>query len=532
MYQGDFEMSEIKLVIERIERNEKNVTPAFCFDDCIATRAKSYGADFRLLYINRLRIGFDTENDDRSIGERVRFGYDIDAEMKELLGIECEAVIGKENAIALIGQELSDGNAVMFGIEGYYCPWDWRYGTIRGEEHMLFATGIDISCGDYICADPYYNKPRELLTKELLENGITGVVLTKHTPKNESEDIETLLGKYLDISYCNSYAPLTGLADACRKSFSLEREIEGWQCGEALSIDRDQDRLTLNRVCKEIVHDRVRFSAFMKYLSEKTNKTMYDELSKEFAALSDRWNLFRLQMLRKVFSGRTENIGEYIADRLDSVIAEEYRLVDRLKSVLSGSICSAERKSEAAVSEFCMDISAYFNNEGIGTEESHADLNGEGEFFLMDKFPSGRCVECDIASFGIAQKNIGTPDNIKCEGQSIEIGRKCRELILLGCSDYDQCSETITLVYSDSSSEKQTLSFEDWMPDYGRKAPKETVLTIDKVTCYPDGSSDTDEEGSLYYCVVPVDRNRIIEKMILPCSDNMHIFAITVRELS
>lgn len=523
-------MSFVKLDIKRIERNEKEITPAFCFDDCVATLANKYGVDFRLLYINRLRVGFDLTNSEESLGKRIRFGYNLKDELKSFLGIEFEITNREKIALSELKKVLSNSEAVLISMDGYYCPWDWRYQTISGGTHMLFLVGIDENTGEYICVDPYYQKNNEKLSEELLEDGILSVWLTKHQETDEIKDVELFLSQYINSPYDESFAPLTELSNACRNEFEIDKEIEGYQQNEKLSFEHDQDRFTLNRIIKELVHDLVRFSVFLKYLASKTNKQEYISIADDFVVLSEKWSLVRFQILKRVFSGNVTGINEYIADRLDYAINEECKVINKLKNILNGlsDYNACEISNDGADNP--IGISSYFNNFGVGSDNSSADFNGSGEYFLIDGFPFGKNVNSKFAYFKLIKNGIDSTDNISCSGQSIEINKKCKELHFLGCSDYDYCVDTLKIVYEDSSIEKKTLSFADWIPDYSKAPPAETVLTATKVTCYPDGSRDTDESGSLYYCIVHVDDGLITKRLVLPDNNNMHIFALTVKE--
>ncbi len=512
-------MQEIKLDIKRIYRNEESVTPAFCYDDCVATYAASQSIDFRLWYAGRLNIGFDASNSCLPIGKRVVSGINSESELLELLGIS----FSRRASVSEIPDILEAGKVLLLAIDGFYCPWDWRFNVIAGQGHMLFITGIEPSSGDYICVDPYYKKERAVLSRESVESGLINLTIPEYDGRVPT-DGEALLCGFGDRRP-KATERLTGLVNALRDGFEPLREFEHLDPDEPFTIEHCQDKLLLNVVCKEMAHDRVRYAAFLAYLYENTGKQQYADASKAFLALSERYDLFRLQMLRRVFSRRWDGLGEYLADRLSPVVDEEYRLIDGLAGNTASPLAAAAEKSGDIIPEY-LALDKYLNCCAVGSIGSDAAMSEEGEYFLLEGFPSGTA-EKDGNRFSLPTCCDGNPDNLRCEGQRIEIGQTCCELLLLGCSDYDRCVENVQLVYIDGA-EQGTLSFDDWLPDCDRALPSETVLTAKKVTYYAEDDYDTDDIAALYCCKIAVDPRRRLCELVLPDCDNLHIFAITV----
>lgn len=521
-------MPELQLIINRIKRDGNSVTPAFCLDDCIATYAAAHGVDFRVLYCSCMKAGFDAQNTELPIGKRLIFGFEPEEELKDRLGIFCRRVAELAAAPEAIATELAKGNPVQLNLDGFYCPWDWRFGVIEGEMHSLLIVGEDAETGDYICTDPYYDKPRVLLSRENFEAGFGGLLIYE-VKAAVSIDCEALLSKCLDEPYPANCVSLDEMAKAVAKGFELPREIEDY-CDD-MSIDRHQNRFYLNVRCKELAHNRIRFAAFLEYLAETSGKTDFMQLSDECAVLAQRWDLFRMQMLRRVFSKKHSEPGEYIAQRMSEVLAEEKRLTEALRAVVGGEMRAAvQQVSDADGVCTTINIERYFNCEGIGEGAAKTDFNEDGECFLADSFPSGEQICIGDAGFVLAEKVVGRPDNICCRGQSIEINRCCTEMLLLGCSDYEQCAESVRLVYDSGDCENQTLIIDDWLPDYGRVLANE-VGRFSKITRYPDGDYDTDDEGVLYLVTLRADSDRVLDIIELPECEHMHIFALSVLEI-
>ena len=520
-------MPELQLKINRIKRDANSVTPAFCLDDCIATYAAAHGIDFRALYCSCIKAGFDAQNTDLPIGKRLIFGFDPEEELKNRLGIFCRRVDELAAAPKAIAAELAKGNPVQLNLDGFYCPWDWRFGVIAGEMHSLLIVGEDEKTGGYICVDPYYDKPRALLSKESFESGF-GELLIYEVKAAVSFDCEALLLECLEEPYPVGCVSLDEMAKAAR-SFELPREIEDY-CDD-MSIDRHQNRFYLNVRCKELAHNRIRFAAFLEYLAETSGKTDFMQLSDEYAVLAQRWDLFRMQILRRVFSKKRSEAGDYIAQRMAEVLAEEKRLIEALKAIVCGEARAEERQvSDADVICTAINIEGYFNCEGISEGAAKTDFNEDGECFLAESFPSGERLCVGDAGFSLAEKAVEKPDNICCRGQSIELCRRCTEVLLLGCSDYEQCAESVRLVYDSGECENQTLTLDDWLPDYGRVLANEAGRFA-KITRYPDGDYDTDDEGVLYIGILRADGDRVLDRIELPECEHMHIFALSVMEI-
>ncbi|MEU8632553.1 glycoside hydrolase family 3 C-terminal domain-containing protein [Amycolatopsis sp. NPDC048633] len=185
-------------------------------------------------------------------------------------------------------------------------------------------------------------------------------------------------------------------------------------------------------------------------------------------------------------------------------------------------------------------LAAAADNTGTSPDASHGQGNfdGNGTSFSVDALaaagitPSGT-VTHDGFAFTWPD---GGPDNVAAGGQTIAYAAGGTELGFVGASTYGTQSGTVTLTYTDGSTERQTLALADW---YGATpAPGSDVLGT---MPYVNTSSGTNQgDFSLYFASVPLNPGKTLAYVTLPDVSHgtsggrpsMHVFAMAAKNES
>lgn len=119
-----------------------------------------------------------------------------------------------------------------------------------------------------------------------------------------------------------------------------------------------------------------------------------------------------------------------------------------------------------------IDLSTYFNNDGISwdTNRNDGDFDGIGDYspgtfnYAGEELPESNST---ITTFGIpflfADKTDGMKNNILCQGQTISVTTgNYTGVYILGSSVNGSYEEPIIFYYSDQSMETVNLALSDW----------------------------------------------------------------------
>lgn len=117
-------------------------------------------------------------------------------------------------------------------------------------------------------------------------------------------------------------------------------------------------------------------------------------------------------------------------------------------------------------------------------------------------------------------------DNISCMGQIIEISSNyCSQIMILSCAEWGNYFETIIINYTDGFSINIPFEVSDWAM---KNQASHEVVAWDGV-CIKIG----DYKGVAYIYAQGhlLSHNGFISTIILPNCSNIHIFAISLKQL-
>ncbi|OPA80593.1 hypothetical protein BVG16_07705 [Paenibacillus selenitireducens] len=522
-----------ELQIDQFPRITKNITPSYCFDDCIATFATSMGIDYELVYLDALMMWFDSGKIHEGLGKSIINDYDITVSFEKYTNIGTNKYSGDyDYYFNDIIEKMHSGSAICISILGYYCPWDWRYQEIKDGAHAFFITEYDEINDLYTCLDPYYDKKDICLPGENIRNGFQSFrefFLTKNT---KCFPRMTLLRDVLtDINFRQTIDSFKGLGEGIKNNFQLNIEIEEFDEENDYAIDEIHGKMFLNQELKEMVHNCVRFSVLLSKFAE-----WYPVYEQEFLTtgiemkiIAEKWEMIRFQLLKMLFASNYQKVSESICRRIYILVDEEKELIQKILNIVN-------RKNEvktinqsdvynSGANEY-IDLDKYFNNKGISTPNSQiADFNGIGEYVLEQSL---KTISSD---FKLPDYKSINYDNISCMQQiiSVENVDYYTEVLLLGCSEWGSYKDYFIIIYDDDTFDKILVELYDWTPN-----SLDDLEYLELVQCEKTIFGEIVEENITEKCFIYILSRRInaqkkVKAVKLPECENMHIFALTLK---
>lgn len=183
-----------------------------------------------------------------------------------------------------------------------------------------------------------------------------------------------------------------------------------------------------------------------------------------------------------------------------------------------------------------IDLSSYFNNDGISynTNRTDGDLDGHGVTYPAEELPESNSI---LTLHGIdllfPDKSDGAKNNLTLEEQTIPVlVNKYSDIYILGASEWGSFEEEIILQYADGAWEKVLLGLTNRCPASGRLlfGEKEAIICTGRHTpdTYEQNSKASPKFGIWLQVLRANPRN---ELKAIKFGDNlcMHIFAMTLR---
>jgi beta-glucosidase len=186
-------------------------------------------------------------------------------------------------------------------------------------------------------------------------------------------------------------------------------------------------------------------------------------------------------------------------------------------------------------------LAAAYNNTGISDDSNVAAANydGVGDSFSAQALAAGTPtaltpggqVTIGGTTFTWPAAASGTPDNVVTAGQSVELSGSGTDLGFLGASQNGVASGSVTVHYTDGSSQSYNLNMADWYsnsPAVGNQLL--TTTSSWNFTSNPIGPHPV----SVYFGSVPLAAGKTVASVTLPILSNaggataMHIFAMAV----
>jgi beta-glucosidase len=207
--------------------------------------------------------------------------------------------------------------------------------------------------------------------------------------------------------------------------------------------------------------------------------------------------------------------------------------------ITSGGPSPGLVEASATVAVPYTSLTAAYDNAGISdnSDEAAANYDGSGDSFSAQALAAGtptpltagQQVTVGGTTFTWPSAAPGTPDNVVTAGQSVELSGSGTDLGFLGASQNGTASGTVTVYYTDGSSQSFTLNMADWYansPAVGNQLL--TTTSSWNFQSNPIGAHPV----SLYFGSVPLAKGKQVAAVTLPILSNaggttaMHIFAM------
>ncbi|HEY1566776.1 MAG TPA: glycoside hydrolase family 3 C-terminal domain-containing protein [Solirubrobacteraceae bacterium] len=186
-------------------------------------------------------------------------------------------------------------------------------------------------------------------------------------------------------------------------------------------------------------------------------------------------------------------------------------------------------------------MKAAYNNTGISDDANEAAGNYDdvGDSFSAQKLAAGTPnaltpgghVTIGQTTFTWPDVPAGTPDNVVTGGQTVDLSGHGTDLGFLGSSQNGTASGTVTVNYTDGSSQSFNLNMADWFANAG--AVGDQVATTTSSWNFQTNSIGP-HPVSVYFASVPLKQGKAVQSVTLPVlnlaggTTAMHIFAMAV----
>ncbi len=184
-------------------------------------------------------------------------------------------------------------------------------------------------------------------------------------------------------------------------------------------------------------------------------------------------------------------------------------------------------------------LAAAYNNTGISdnSDVTAADYDGVGDSYSAQALAAGTPtpltpggqVTIGGTTFTWPSAAPGTPDNVVTGGQTVALSGSGTDLGFLGASQNGTASGSVTVNYTDGSSQSFNLNMADWYAN--SPAVGNQVLTTTSSWNF-SSSTQSAHPVSIYFGSVPLQQGKQVSSVTLPVLSNaggttaMHIFAM------
>ena len=173
-----------------------------------------------------------------------------------------------------------------------------------------------------------------------------------------------------------------------------------------------------------------------------------------------------------------------------------------------------------------LDLSSEFDVDGAytdGSKYSTGGLDGLGYSYSANLLTASRVINHVLFNFGSAN----VPDAVACSGQTLSLPQgQFSDLVLLATGvNGNQISQTVTVHYTDGSSQQFVQSFSDWFTPQNYAREYEAVAM--QYRNFDDGTKDK-RTFSLYAYLLPLNRNKVVQSVTLPDNSNVVVLASTL----
>jgi len=182
-------------------------------------------------------------------------------------------------------------------------------------------------------------------------------------------------------------------------------------------------------------------------------------------------------------------------------------------------------------------LAAGFDNVSITDDSDHAPsgfdggLDGGGNSFSAEALAAaglspGTSFTVDGVVFTWPDAAAGTPDNIEADGRAFEVTGSGTTLGFLGAAANGGSSGTITVSYTDGTTQQFTIGFGDWASTTPYAGGQVAVTSA-----YGNTNSGTSPwKATVFYDSVALSAGKTVQSVVLPAAGSapLHVFAAAI----
>ena len=176
-------------------------------------------------------------------------------------------------------------------------------------------------------------------------------------------------------------------------------------------------------------------------------------------------------------------------------------------------------------------LSAHLNNVGVTSRRDTGSgaFNVWGNSFAAEHLPGAGPVVVDGVSFDHPAVGTGEPDNVRCEGQLLEVPPGAYDWLYLLAAAERRAEDELALHFEGGAVDFEALRISDFWAS--EAAFGERVAFESPVMHYPRHVQPK-VSALLWIQRVPVTRRATLEAIGLPRNVAVHVFALTLRRRS
>ncbi len=508
---------EIQIKIKKINRFLGISTPAFCFDDCLATLAHYLDIDYSYVYLNALEFQYENNKLEYNIGEKIKIVFDLYSNMYDFFGMSINFKYGKlSQYVSEIKKSLEKGLPVLIEVYGNEWKGDWRYNMdIEGTHTFLISS---LSNGKFSIVDPYYECYESNIDIELLGiafRSIGLIVINKNKQK-------MLTQKYIEDKLCGNISKVKSMFEIekdINSESTLKNSLNSFDIDCIGKIDWSIVQNSFANKIREIVYNHVRFANFV---SKYYNK---QELLDKILMISQKWNNVLLYILKLINSKIVDyNKQNKLLDKVKECIENDISILNEILVNDTGNRIITEYDSEG----WCkyINLESYYNNQAVGKKrDGTGEFNEQGDYIKEESFKLSRRVLWNNIEFWLSN-NQELKDNIVARSNDIIINEYAKKVAILGCAYDDIVREQIDIIYEDDSKDSKFVIFYDCVPDWNDRKNNEIVESFVKSVI--KNEKEIDEELAFLYGIQILINRKKIKKIHIPNNEKIHIFAISI----
>lgn len=516
---------------------------ANCLEECMISVANFYNRGHILMYSQSWGFSFDIANfKNNGTGNSILDdrGSSIYVLLEHYHGIKMSFTHNHDpqNVMNIILKELMNNSPVGIFMDTFYYSWDPNKN--QHGKHWFLISGVDTEKEVFYCTDPYFIQKDSILDFKDFLCGYQGVYFNFELTKSEIFDYdwkeliqntaEKLQGKKTGKSIFDS---MYDFADSIEDTFCIEKEIAS--CSRVIDMPYYLNLQSVNR-------GRQQYARFLEYSANRYNVNDLLCLSEKLTRVSYKWDVLRGIITKGIISKNESIIKSKIPDKIREIASIERDILNSLIKAASGvshhnnsilnNTADVASRGEKINPENCthLDLSGYFNNKGFGDlldENSKANLNGAGLFFVTEDLPSEENWVVNDMNFRFPEITEGRNDNIICTNQVLEFTPvNCNYIMLLGTADFGSFKESITLHFVDGSSEEITMGFTELIfePVYGESTAWEG-RACERLNGKMQVHNST---VKIFAKTFNLSKPGLVTGITLPYLPNIHIFAVTM----